>query len=636
MNDLELQITKAILDIGTVHYDDLSRVTGKSRKTIAKYLDSIEKKVGVYKVSLIRKRGIGVYFSGRTDVLQDKLKNGMLRKSEGTRDERVISLLSKLLLAKIPQSVQSLADASFVSRSTFEGDLRQLKSFLVKSDADLIVSNDGVRIGATERVRRRLMSKLLSMYWGQDNYLGSNKNRIRRRISIPLELQNFFDVNDFDKVLLSLDDFEVLEKLKLSDYEYQSLAIHLVIALERIKRDEVLEPVEHFKTLDSSTQVLTRILQKNFNLIIPKEEQQYINIHIIAAKNPDYEKVDDLGFDSIEKNSITTFLETNLNQYDATLIRNLTLHLIPALKRISLGLTLRNPYTEEAKKFFPLAYNRAVDIGFNIEREFNLKLNDEELAFIALHIEAFIERRRSHKVKAVIICSTGLGTARLLEQRIKGSFSNRMELTRVVSLQELKENPIYEDLVISTINIKIDGIPIVVVPPFLNEGSVRKIEDAISSFEENTPDSTAFVEMLNKHLITISHKRNVSRDDVITILGQSIQNIGYGKSGLIDAAIAREALASTAIEIVATPHAPIEYINTPCIAIYINHQGINWSGETVKIVFFLAMNNTVKSYIEKIYSYFNKVLENKSLLRKLEMSSDSTEVIKLLGGINND
>ena len=124
------------------------------------------------------------------------------------------------------------------------------------------------------------------------------------------------------------------------------------------------------------------------------------------------------------------------------------LHLVPALHRFELGLSIKNPYKDSIKGNFPYAYNQAVDLSIEIEKRFSVSINDDEIAYIALHIESFLERREEKRVKTVIVCSTGLGTARLLEQRIKKYFSDELEVNRVVSVSELMAAPITEDLII--------------------------------------------------------------------------------------------------------------------------------------------------------------------------------------------
>lgn len=163
--------------------------------------------------------------------------------------------------------------------------------------------------------------------------------------------------------------FKKKTALKLSDYEFQSLVIHIAIAIERIKNDQVLKSAERFLPLEENTKVLTEIIEKEFDIKLPDDEKQYLNIHILAAENL---------LDSINKNSsikglenseISNFLMNNLNHFDSVLISNLTVHLIPALKRLSLGLTIRNPYTSEIKRYFSYSYNEAVTLGAKIKKK---------------------------------------------------------------------------------------------------------------------------------------------------------------------------------------------------------------------------------------------------------------------------
>ncbi|BAQ57175.1 putative transcriptional antiterminator [Lactobacillus acetotolerans] len=224
------------------------------------------------------------------------------------------------------------------------------------------------------------------------------------------------------------------------------------------------------------------------------------------------------------------------------MIKNLTVHLIPALKRLSLGLTIRNPYTSKIKKYFTRAYNEAVDLGIKIKNAYGIFLNDDELAYIALHIEAF--NKRNNKVMTVaLVCSTGLGTARLLEQRIKKQFSNQIKISRVVSVQEIKEKPVSEDLVISTINIKLPNVPLIVVSPFLDENGIRKINGVISKFNNGKAKPEAFMSLINPKYIFLNDKK-ITRNRVIKKLTDALYKDGFVRTGIGQAAIKREEMAS--------------------------------------------------------------------------------------------
>lgn len=563
LNSKELEMILYILNSEVVHYSDIGKNIGKSRKTITKYLNEIEPVLAKYNVKLIRKRNVGVYFEGDTDKLNRAIHASGFNSSPKNKDERITFILSKLLLSDESQTIQDLADASFVSRGTMENDFKEIKRMLAEHDAFIENTSDGVKVVASESSRRKLISELLTMYWGKTLY---SKNNIR---------------------------------------------------------------------LEDNTIILVKILERNFALKIPEYEKQYINIHILAAEgqlsNDEEVSKSESNF---QQKAITKFLKENITDYDQILINGIMLHLSSALKRLYLGLNLHNPYTQEIKRNFPQAFNEALDLCTKLEQQFNVSMNEDEVAYVALHIEAFLERPKN-MVTAVIVCSTGLGTARLLNQRIKKFFSNTINVLRVTSVQDLKHNSIKEDLIISTINFDVSDKPVVIVPPFLDNNSVKAITEEVNKILNKTHESKSFINLLKPDLILIDSDKK-ERNQVIQKIGDRIVEVGYGKENIADAAIKREQLASTAMDNVAMPHAPIEYVKKPFIAVYVNRDGIDWHGNTVNIVFFLAMNKQVHDEIDSIYKYFNNVLEDKKLLKRIVNSSKGSEILKLLSGETNE
>ncbi|AMV63284.1 transcriptional antiterminator, BglG [Pediococcus damnosus] len=631
LTDQEVDIVKLILNSGVVHYSDISKHIGRSRKTISKYLDSIQEVVRTYDVKLVRKRNVGIYFDGSTNGLQNAIQNKPRSTLKSNRDERVISILSKLLLSGKPQTIQDLADNAFVSRSTLEKDFKQVKRMLAKFGATINTNHNGMVIDATESSKRKLMSQLLTMYWGETAYSEDKKGEIHRQIDIPSAMRPFFSKATFDNVLKSLKEFEKQSTIHFTDYEFQSLAIHLVVSIERIRKDKTLAKSGTEVELEADTKKLVSILENNFKFSIPEDECQYINIHILAAEGQpiDNDKLEKADM-PIQKNNIHEFLVEALVNYDEALLRGLTVHLTSALKRLSLGLNLYNPYTADIKTFFPLAFNTAMDLGTKIEKVFSIKLNDDEIAFMALHIEAFIERKKD-MVDAVIVCSTGLGTARLLEQRMRNFFTDTIHINRITSIQDLMRNPISEDLVISTINIKIPGKHVVVVSPFLDEKSTNRIQKISNKVLSERQDSNSFGKLLTEKLVYIAHGAE-TKQEVINKIGNDLVDQVFGRTGICQAAMKREKMASTAMNNIAMPHAPIDFVVHPCIAIYVNSDGILWGDNQVNIVFFLAMNREVQSEIEQIYKHFNNVLENKKLIKKIINSKRKNEILNLLRG----
>ncbi|GBD69175.1 BglG family transcription antiterminator [Tetragenococcus halophilus] len=635
INTYELEIINLLLSQEIVHYSDIGEKINRSKKTIAKYLDHIEREVLKYDVQLNRKRNVGIYLSGHTEDLVSAIQDGELVEVPEDKEERIVSIFSTLLMGEQPLLIQELADSLYISRSTLENDLVNIKERLVDSGATLQNTHQGIYIDASEKTKRKLLSQLLEMYWGKDNVWATSKKSTMIDHSILQSLSRLFDSRVVQEVIESLNQFQKRVYLKLDDYEYQSLTVHLVIAIERLRKGEPLLVKELGITqekIKDSTKLLVSILENNLDIKLPEDEQQYINIHILAAEKDNKGVSGEKKIFNLEtENDLDAFLRQSLTDYDDILINNLLLHLTPAIKRFSLGLNIYNPYTAETKKFFSLAYNRAVDLSIQLKNTYSVDINDDEIAFIALHIQAYQERKETKKIEAVIVCSTGLGTARLLEQRVKKYFSDRLKITRVMSLQEVKEQPISEELVISTVNTQYEGASVIKVSPFLDDFSANAISHKVDQLIDNHEHADAFMNLIDKELILLDDKTK-TKEEVIQEIGKQLVEKDYGYTGIAEAAVEREEVASTKIGFVATPHAPVDYVKKPCISLYINPEGITWDHGKVKLIFFLAMNERIKPDIQSIYQHFNDILENEKRLKKMFRLKDKDKIIELLRG----
>lgn len=636
INPYEIQIIQLIFDSKLVHYRDIEQKIGKSRKTVNKYLNHIGSVVNQYNVQLVRKRAVGISFEGDVNHLRRALWEGVLRDNQYNVSQLRASILSELLELNNPVTVQDLSDKYFVSRATISKRIKELRLALQKENIELSSDTSGISIHASEKDKRLIISKMLEKYWG-----GTGKYEVGIQVNnglsvtVPKELKGMFDKDTFDGVESILNEFQKLSDISLNDYEYQSLVVHLVIAIKRIEKGEMLTDdrfIRRQRYMEATDQ-LVGLLERYFNIKIPIEEKRYINIHVLAASKSNNKNQlltnQELDGEKDVDNLIGSFLRINMMDYDDVLITNLTLHLIPALHRIALGLRIENPYTSEVKQNFAHAYNEAVDLGMAIKKEFNVHVNDDELAYIALHIEAFLERYNK-KLTAVIVCSTGLGTAKLLEQRVNKYFSDRLIINRVMSISELQNTDVSEDLIISTVRIEFNGKKVIVVPPFLDSQSRNNIQMTLENLIEYRPKESSFMSLIHENLIMVDDEV-INKEESINKISELVVENGYGKQGISKAAVAREELGSTQIDFIAIPHAPIEFVNKPCIAIYINSKGVDWSDGKINIIFFLAMNNEIKDEVDAIYSYFNNLLEDKQLLQRIIHLTDKKEIMKMLG-----
>lgn len=112
---------------------------------------------------------------------------------------------------------------------------------------------------------------------------------------------------------------------------------------------------------------------------------------------------------------------------NGSLYDGLIAHLEPAISRVKENIDMYNPMTEQIKRDYFLLY-MAVEEG--MEKFFpGLLFSDNEIAFIVLHFGSALEiKREEAKIKALIVCSSGIGSSKMLASRLKKSFRKSVPL----------------------------------------------------------------------------------------------------------------------------------------------------------------------------------------------------------------
>jgi transcriptional antiterminator len=636
MNDREIEMIRYIQDVGKTHYADLAEHMNLSQRTIANYLDQIEHDIRQTGVRLVRKPNDGIYFSGNSAGLQ-----ALLHQPGGAQpqshSERRRYMLSKLLLSSRAYTLQQFADELFVSRSTIENDLKGVKSWLQSNGIPIKISRGGISLEGDERRRRHAAVRLISRYWGKEMVAEHADGRLIRTIKLPPKIGELFKPQIIDRVLSSLAEFVRTSRLEFSDYEFQSLAIHLMIVFERMTAGTFDERPTASPELIPETRQLVAILEKEFAMTIPQQEQNYINLHIIAVTHESV-SANDVALRPRKQKavpSVAAFLKKQLVDLkpDKELLAGLGLHLSSAIKRLKIGLAIYNPYTDEIRRNFPQAFDQAVMLKKVIQDGYHVALNDDETAYIALHFESFLERHiGDHRLTAVVVCSSGIGTSQLLAQRLEHAFDRSLRITRVVSLSELVDAPLSEDLVISTIPISDLSKPVVVVSPLFVKADVHVLDREISELMKQSDGRNPFFSLIHRDLIFLDRTVDDYRQ-VIAAIGDELarRDLVTDRDQVIQAAAKREQLASTALGKVALPHVAPELIRRPFIAVWVNPERINWiHSEPVQLVFFLGLNRSVQPYLREIYTVLNRLIDDQTLIHRIVTARSISEIVALL------
>lgn len=192
--------------------------------------------------------------------------------------------------------------------------------------------------------------------------------------------------------------FEISKEIKSEFNEsiHIGLIDHLFLALKRIKNNEEIENpfLIQIQTLYSReyylAEKMVNILEREFNIIMPESEIGFIALHIHSAIAN--RKVSLTLKDNYLGNKIVEFVEERLgfsiDKKSLDYARFLT-HIKFAIQRIVDNVSNNNELRDMIKFGFKDSYEVAIDAAKILEEELNVKVSEDEVTFLAIHIERF-------------------------------------------------------------------------------------------------------------------------------------------------------------------------------------------------------------------------------------------------------
>lgn len=635
MRPNHIKLIKLINEKEIISISKIIELVGWSRYKINKYIheinDFFEKME--YNLEVVQHPRVGVSLEG---ILSEKNKiiNSLEYMENTTNDRRIIETLSTLLDAKEWLTIQKLADDLFVSKSTFESVLKEVRILLESYGLEVEGSKKGIKLDTSEENKRKLIAMIISTYKNKLVAFSNPKEELEISIKMSDDIKQFINNEIINRVADVLVKFSKMTNLYLTEYEFNTLAIHIAISLERIKKSFIVEETKDGLKLEMNTLTLINSLEKEFSISLPKYEKEYINVHIRSIQSNAYNRREfsneaKITNNEVRYNNLDLMLENVLTDFepDKELINGLALHLKSAINRLSNNISIRNPYLEEIKSNFIQAFEYSKKLIFHIEKEYDINFDEDEIAYVAMHIQSFLEREKpAAKTDVILVCGSGYGTAKLLEQRLLRVFANRVNIINRVGISELDKISKNNELIITTVPIEANFQKSVYVSPLLNERDILRIEEKITP---NKIQGNSFINLLSESFFKISNE-NLSQSEIIKNMVEEIASKGFIADDIYERVMKRERLSTTAIRNFAMPHAEIPKTDEPVIYVHINKNGIKWDKDEVSIVFLFLLNEKVKDELDSIYSFFYEIISSEITLHSLINVSSYEEFIQLL------
>lgn len=155
---------------------------------------------------------------------------------------------------------------------------------------------------------------------------------------------------------------------------------------------------------------------------------------------------------------------------------------------------IKNPVLANIKKDYSEVYEKCIRVGEVLEKWIHESVPEEEIGFLAIHFGAAMvrlegKRENLRSVQVGVVCASGIGISRLMLNKLKKSFRERVKLTAYGKKDLTPYVVAHTDFLVTSIPIEVMEIPVIMVNPLLNEEDLEKIERQIYECERTPEDN---------------------------------------------------------------------------------------------------------------------------------------------------
>ena len=429
-----------------------------------------------------------------------------------------------------------------------------------------------------------------------------------------------------------------------NDYSLNNIALHLIITIDRIKNAYVLPETVIPQNMDTvEAEVVKEIvvfLEKQYQIHFSQMEfenlLQFISCNFATV---DYSHIDNRKAEEYVSRECMELTKDIIKQvedyyyldnFDEIFMSRFMLHMENLLRRIRSRYSAKNPIATEIKNTYPLIYDVAVFIANIIQEKEQYAIEQDEIAFIALHIGSFLEdtKQRKNKLAAIYIYADYHGFHRFNIEKLQKIFSENLDIRYTISFNDYYTVKPAAEVVIS--EFMLSGEDSVVVSPFITEGEIALIREKIQRVvcnkraEEFQKD---FSDMAKKELF-FTNVYGKDRFETIQMLMKKIEPFDVFEPEFPKEVIKRERLSSTAFHNdIAIPHSISQAVKKSFISFTCYDKAVFWGEEKIRLVIVIGIAYNERRRFRTVFQQLVEILPVPANTGKISSSASYEELV---------
>ncbi|MCQ2009754.1 MAG: BglG family transcription antiterminator [Sporolactobacillus sp.] len=479
-----------------------------SMRTVHRDLKNVEKLLKPFGLQLIQNADKTLQIQGPDkSVFKLVQELSKIKPVDLSAKERKLLLFLKLFEADEPMKTGPLAKELDISSTTLSGYLDELSAWTEDFEMHVVRKRGvGLQMIGTERAKRTALAHFYLFYFNEE-LIEAIFQINHQQLKPGVHVLHYFKSDYLSTVDQAMK--HDLGKLytELADSDYVSFLIQVCIALQRFESGHPLEEGtggdekqnSHEKEALPFIKKISGLLSDQLGIILTDSEKAFM---ATLLKGSRLQSAESIYFDQVITGKaikkliqhISQQLQVDLNS-DFSLFQGLMAHLEPSLFRIRKDLASFNPLTQQIKDQFPVLFKITEQALKQVFQQ--IRFPDDEVAYIVLHFGSALEQRKQmRKIRALIVCPTGIGASKMLAARLRKEMPDLYSVT-VASIHEMGHMDLNAfDLILSTVHLPKQKIPCLFVNPLLSQEDISAIEQVTHDLAKSGTDAELLPERI--------------------------------------------------------------------------------------------------------------------------------------------
>jgi lichenan operon transcriptional antiterminator len=515
-------------------------------------------------------------------------------------------------------SLYDLADELYISSSLLRNIIRSLKETAQQYHLNLENSHqNGYRITGNEiDIRHCLTSECKDDSDMSSVLIGAkfNDSQISSVSSIITKSLQYYGISLIDKGI-------------------SALALHIMIAINRIKTNNTVSLANEFSLLQLKgspeyfvANRINRDLEKILDISLPENELLYLTLHINGKQR--FYGHQKLQFKASEEDIIfyNRFLR-NIYKYsdvdffeDDELRMTLLNHIIPFRNRVKNNLQITKSELNTIKNEFPYAYELAL-YGLSMFAEGQIA--PAEISYFALHLELCLEKNRQSEAQynIGILCQEVDSVYHIASFKLDRDLHDLIRSLSFIKVSDLERirsaSSDTFDLMLNLTDLSIDlPIKTLSISNFITVDEMKMIRSTLTGLSSERKithlcSPSLFMQLTNCH----------NKEEAISEMIKQVSKTVLLPADFKNKVLAREKIGPTEFDNqIAIPH-PLNTDDVPdFLAIAVLHSPIIWDRKPISLIFMISASSSSTS--SWLMEHISKAIQSASLQQALAKAPD--------------